>query len=250
MSAVTPAEILDSLFGRSHRVESGAGGLLHGEGLLAHAAGPATRVSLIGLTQGAALGVDGALALAQRVLSVVQAGERNPILVLIDSGSQRMSRRDELLGLNEYLGHLAKTLMLAEQLGHPTIGLLYGGSAAGAFIATALATRVLVALPEARPAVMDLPSMSRITKLSLELLRDMASSTPVFAPGLANMELMGAVTERWDPGRPLDAQLRRLLDRFAERSQERRDQRAAARGGRLKAAAIAERVEREALRDG
>lgn len=247
---MTLAEILGSLFGRSHRVEGGAGGVLHGEGLLANAAAPATRVSLIGLTQEAPLGVDGALMLAQRVLSVVQAGDRIPILVLIDSGGQRMSRRDELLGLNEYLGHLAKTLLLADQLGHPTLGLLYGGSSAGAFIATALATRVLVALPGAHPAVMDLPSMSRITKLPLELLRDRASGTPVFAPGIANMELMGAVAELWDPGQPLDAQLRRLLVRFPERSQQRRDQRAAARGGRLKAAAIAERVEREALRGG
>ncbi len=246
---MTLTEILGSLFGASHRIDGDAGGVLRGEGTLAADAGAATRVSLIGLTQRMPLGADGALALAQHVLSVVQGSERTPILVLIDSGSQRMSRRDELLGLNEYLGHLAKTLMLADQRGHPTIGLLYGGSTAGAFIATALATRVLVALPEAHPAVMDLPSMSRITKLSLPLLREMARSTPVFAPGLANMELMGAIAERWDPARPLAAQLRQLLGQFAARSQQRRDRLAAARGGRLKAADIAERVEREALRD-
>ena len=67
--------------------------------------------------------------------------------MLIDSSSQRMSRRDELLGLNEYLAHLAKSLLLAEHAGHRTIGLLYGGSAAGAFIATALGDRHAGRLP-------------------------------------------------------------------------------------------------------
>ena len=84
-----------------------------------------------------------------------------PILVLVDSDSQRMSKRDELLGLNEFLAHLAKSLIYADMHGRPTIGLLYGHSAAGAFLATALATRVLVELPGADPAVMDLPSMAQ-----------------------------------------------------------------------------------------
>ena len=61
--------------------------------------------------------------------------------MLVDSDSQRMSKRDELLGLNEFLAHLAKSLIYADLSGRPTIGLLYGHTAAGAFIATALATR-------------------------------------------------------------------------------------------------------------
>ena len=31
--------------------------------------------------------------------------------MLVDSDSQRMSKRDELLGLNEFLSHLAKVLI-------------------------------------------------------------------------------------------------------------------------------------------
>ena len=98
-----------------------------------------------------------------------------------------------VLGLNEFLGHLAKCLVVADLDGRMTVGLLYGHSAAGAFIATALATRVLVALPGAEPTVMDLPSMARVTKLSLEALEAKAKSTPVFAPGLDNLAAMGAV---------------------------------------------------------
>ena len=44
-----------------------------------------------------------------------------------------MSKRDELLGLNEFLAHLAKCLIYADMQGRQTVGLLYGHSAAGAF---------------------------------------------------------------------------------------------------------------------
>ena len=69
--------------------------------------------------------------LRARAAIAVRTARRAPILVLVDSDSQRMSRRDELLGLNEFLAHLAKALILADLSGHPTIGLLYGHSAAG-----------------------------------------------------------------------------------------------------------------------
>ena len=60
------------------------------------------------------------------VLDVHRADGSGPILVLVDSDSQRMSKRDELLGLNEFLAHLAKCLIYADMHGRPTIGLLYG----------------------------------------------------------------------------------------------------------------------------
>ncbi|MDI9682600.1 biotin-independent malonate decarboxylase subunit gamma, partial [Burkholderia cenocepacia] len=48
--------------------------------------------------------------------------------------------------------------------------------------------------PGAEPEVMDLPSMSRVTKLPIDVLKEMARSTPVFAPGLDNLVKMGAVS--------------------------------------------------------
>jgi hypothetical protein len=84
-------------------------------------------------------------------------------------------------------GHLAKALIHADLQGHATVGLLFGHTAAGAFIATALAARTLVVLPGAQPAVMDLPSMARVTKLSIEVIEEKAKSKPVFAPGLENL---------------------------------------------------------------
>ncbi|PJI53600.1 biotin-independent malonate decarboxylase subunit gamma, partial [Methylobacterium radiotolerans] len=168
---MTLAEILASLFPQGHAVAV-RDGLVSGTGPFAGG-----RMHVVGVDGDTPLGTDGALVLS-RPARRRAVGDRAPILVTVDSDSQRMSRRDELLGLNECLAHLAKALLLADRSGHPTIGLIYGHSAAGAFIATALATRVLAALPGANPSVMDLPSVARVTKLPLEKLQDMAKTTP------------------------------------------------------------------------
>lgn len=232
---MTLDNILASLFPEGHAVARD-GGLILGRG---NAGG--REIEVIGVVDRTALGVDEAVRLSQYVLEVVQRAGRDPILVLIDSDSQRMSKRDELLGLNEFLAHLAKSLILADTLGHPTIGLLYGYTAAGAFIATALATRALVALPGAEPAVMDLPSMSRVTKLSLDVLQEKSKTTPVFAPGLANLTQTGAVAKTLDPNESLAEQLSGLLAGLSD-TRDTRDRLGKERQGRPKAVDIAERV--------
>ncbi len=231
---MTLAEILASLFPEGHDVAV-ANGLVAGSGPF-----EGGRLRVIGVDGDTPLGVEGALDLAGHVLDAVRAGDKAPILVAVDSDSQRMSRRDELLGLNECLAHLAKALLLADRHGHPTVGLLYGHSAAGAFIATALATRVLAALPGANPSVMDLPSVARVTKLPLEKLQEMAKSTPVFAPGLDNMLAAGAVHAVLDPTKPLSPQIRDLIASLPGRDE--RDRLGRERGGRPVAEAIAQAV--------
>ncbi|WP_342148045.1 biotin-independent malonate decarboxylase subunit gamma [Methylorubrum sp. SB2] len=230
--------ILASLFPTGHLVTV-TDGLISGEGPF-----DGGRLVVVGIDGDTPLGVEGALSLSRTVLDAVRAGDKAPILVAVDSDSQRMSRRDELLGLYECLAHLAKTLLLADRLGHPTVGLIYGHSAAGAFIATALATRVLAALPGANPSVMDLPSVARVTKLPLDKLEAMAASTPVFAPGLDNMVATGAVHAVLDPAQPLDAQLSALIADLP--AGDTRDRLGRERGGRPVAQTIAERVVQQA----
>ncbi len=173
---MTLDDVLASLFPSGHQVEPGPSGTLHG---------PATvegygKVTVVGIVGGTPLGVDAAIVLAGHVLAAVERGDRAPIIFLADTSSQNMARRDELLGLNEYLAHLVKSLALAAALGHRTVSLLFGQAAAGAFIAAALSSQSLVALPGAEPSVMDLPSISRVTKLPLEQLERLAKSTPIF----------------------------------------------------------------------
>ena len=233
---MTLNEILASLFPEGHKVILDHG-LLSGQGVLP---GGAT-LTVIGVDGRTAVGIDEAILLSADILDVIKRGSSEPILVLIDSNSQRMSKRDELLGLSEFLAHLAKCLIIAGRLGSPTIGLLYGHTAAGAFIATAMATRTLVALPGADPVVMDLPSMSRVTKLPIEVLEEKAKSTPVFAPGLENVAQTGAISAILDPTSSLAIQIEALLVEPID-NDDTRDRIGKERIGRPKAADIAARV--------
>ncbi len=233
---MTLDEVLAGLFPGGHRVQVSADGWITGD---------ATRktgepIAVIGVAHGVALGTAGVVPLAEQVLQVAAKGGGVPILVLVDTQGQLMARRDEMRGLNEYLGHLAKCLLLASQLGHRTIGLEYGKAAAGAFLATALATDILVALPGAEPAVMDMPSIARVTKLPESRLQELAKTTPVFAPGLDHMVFVGAVAAVWDPAKPLDGQLEQAL--AAASPNDVRDVLGAERRGRPVAADVARRV--------
>jgi malonate decarboxylase gamma subunit len=227
---MTLDEILSSLFPQGHAIENDDG-LLMGQ---AHFGG--APMTVIGVANRRALGIDEATRLAAHVLDALAHASGAPILVLVDSSAQRMSKRDELLGLNEGLAHLAKCLLYANHVGCRTMGLLYGHSAAGAFIATALSTRILLALPGAEPAVMDLPSMARVTKLPLEVLREKARTTAVFAPGLDNLVQQGAIDAVLDPGQPLAVQLNIWLSRPDDKVDRRAER------GRPVAANVAQRV--------
>jgi len=237
---VTLDDILASLFPDGDAVKNDNGVILGSATLRS-----GVKALVIGVADRTAVGVDEAIRLSGYVLDSLER-ESGPILVLVDSDSQRMSKRDELLGLNEFLSHLAKSLIYADMHRRPTIGLLYGHSAAGALLATGLATRVLVGLPGAAPAVMDLPSMAKVTKLSMEALEEKATSTPVFAPGLSNLAKMGAVRVTWNDAGSLADQLDTLLANMPD-AHDRRDALGKERGGRLKAAEIAERVRDLAL---
>jgi malonate decarboxylase gamma subunit len=238
---MTLDELLPSLFPSGHTLERGPSGTLHGA---AKVEGQGD-VTVVGIVGGTPLGVDNAILLAGHVLAAVEAGGRAPIIVLVDTASQNMARRDELLGLNEYLANLTKSLALATVRGHRTVTILFGHAAAGAFIATALSSQSLVALPGAEPSVMDLPSISRVTKLPLEQLKELAKSTPIFAPGVKPLFAIGAETEIWAADQPFAPRLAALL-RQPVAASDLRDQIGLERKGRLLARTIAERVAAEA----
>lgn len=234
---MTQDEVLSALFPAGFSVQAGDYGTIHGTAQV-DGTGEAT---VIGVVRGTPLGVDGALLLAGHVLDAVRTGRKRPIVVLVDTASQAMARREELLGLNEYLAHLAKCLAHASAQGHRTVSILYGTASAGAFIATALSSQTLIALPGAAPSVMDLPSISRVTKLPLERLERMAQTTPIFAPGIAPLFATGAVAEAWQQGEDFAASLAGLLAR-EPLAGDQRDQLGFERHGRRLAREIAVRV--------
>jgi malonate decarboxylase gamma subunit len=233
---MTLDEVLAGLFPSDHHVKISENGLITGSAKRKSGG----NLAVIGVANSEPLGGQGVLVLAEEVLKVVASGGDTPILVLVDTQGQMMSRREEMLGLYEYLAHLAKCLLLASQEGHRTIGVDYGKASAGAFLATALAADTLIGLPGAEPAVMDLPSMARVTKLPLDRLKELAKTTPVFAPGLDHFAQTGAVAAIWDPKKPLDEQLEAAISDASPWDQ--RDRLGAERGGRLLAAKVAEQV--------
>jgi malonate decarboxylase gamma subunit len=233
---MTLDDLLDGLFTDGGDI-SHEGGVLTGQAKLKDG----SNVEIIGIYGATPLGVDEAIQLSRRVLNTLIRGGDSPIFVLVDSGSQRMSKRDELLGVNEFLAHLAKCLIWADMQGRHTLGVLYGSSLAGAIIVTALATSTLFAVPGAKPEVMDLPSMSKVTKLPLEVLKEKAKATPVFAPGVDNMVKTGSVLEVCKDVAALSTMIAELLRASRDRS-DTRDQLGSERGGRPKAVDIARRI--------
>lgn len=241
---MTLDELLPKLFPDGNDVKRGAEGTISGTGTLG-----SQTVAVLGIVDQTPPGIDGAIILSDHVLKLIEGGKKLPIVMLVDTASQKMARRDEMLGLNEYLSHLYKSLYLARKQGILTVSILYGAAAAGAFIATCLSSQILVTVEGAYPSVMDLKSMASVTTIPLETLQDMAKTTPIFAPGAEHLVVTGAIHEMWDSSRPYADRLKSVLQ-TAPGGPDRRDQLGLERKGRLMAAPVAERVGKEAQANG
>jgi malonate decarboxylase gamma subunit len=167
-------------------------------------------VAVIGTCDQAAIGVDLAFALAADVLDVIARHPRRPILLLVDTQGQRLSRREELLGNAGYLAHLAKCVEVARRRGHLTLSLVHGEAVSGGFLALGMIADYTFALAHAQIRVMALPAMSRITQIPIERLEALCATSPIFGPGADHYERLGAVDALWsgDIAAALEAALR------------------------------------------
>jgi malonate decarboxylase gamma subunit len=184
--------LLDQLFPQGHRVD------VRDDVLTGTASTAAGEVTVIGTANKLEVGVDHALVLAQAVIASTKAHPQRPIVMLVDTAGQRLSRRDELLGINGYFAHLAKALDFARRRGARLVSLVYGESVSGGFLSFGLMADSIHALPEAQVRVMDLRAMARVTKQPLEKLQALSKTSPVFAPGVENYVAMGAVESVWE----------------------------------------------------
>lgn len=226
------AELLTALFPKGHSVRE-AEGLLIGTGV-----GPETEIAVLGTSGGLEVGVEAALALAASVLDVVSHHPGRPILALLDTAGQRMSRRDEILGLAGYLAHLGGAVDFARRRGHRVIALVYGQASSGSALALGFLADEVHALEGASLWVMNLAAMARVTKIPLDTLERVSRTSAVLAPGLPNYLRLGAVESVWRP--PLPEALAEALARPA--GPDRRSQRGEERGGRLLAGPVSDRV--------
>lgn len=218
------------LFPQGHGIRQD-GDLLLGEGRLGE-----LTVAVIGTTNHAEVGVELALAMAGAVLDVIREHPQRPILFLVDTQGQRLRHRDELLGINGYMAHLAKCVEMARRQGHRIVGLVYDQALSGGFLANGMMADLCAALPQAEIRVMNLPAMARVTRIDEARLRNLSESSPVFAPGARNYVAMGAVSSLWDGD--LAARLREAL--AVVPGDDVRDALGAERGGRTFARRVAQ----------
>ena len=189
--------VFDRLFGANgHNITSDSL-FLHGSARIG-----SRNAAVIGTRDHAA--VDGPLALqiADAILETVRADivtgtAPRPILFIADTQGQALSRHEELLGLNGYFAHVARCVDLARRHGHRLLTLINGEAVSGGFLAYGMLADRICALPDAQVRVMDLRAMSRVTKISLERLEELAGESPVFAPGAENYWRMGGIHEIW-----------------------------------------------------
>jgi malonate decarboxylase gamma subunit len=236
---VNADQLLGQLFPGGHAVRR-EGDLLSGTGRWSGG-----EIAVIGLCDGVEVGVELALRLAAEVLGAVRDHPGRPILTLVDSRGQRMSKRDEVLGLNGYLGHLAACVEVARQAGHRILALVHGEAASGSFLPLGMMADEIHGLEGANLSVMNLPAMSKVTKIPLERLERLSRGSPVLAPGLASYVRLGCVRSIWSA--PLAAELEEALARPVE--PDGRDLLGLQRGGRTLAEPVARRM-RGAAPDG
>ena len=224
--------LLGDLFPNGHDVRRN-GELLLGSGRVAE-----EDVAVIGTADGIAIGCELALDLAAGILAIVANHPRRPIVILVSTSGQRLSRRDEMLGINRYLAHLAKCIEIARLQGHRVVSLVYSEAVSGAYLSFGMLADACFAVPDAEIRVMGLPAMARVTKIPQSRLEDLSANSPVFAPGVGNYLVMGAIDALWD--RDLAGHLLAAL-REPSRGDTRR-QLGQQRCGRNQAAIVAERI--------
>ena len=197
--------------------------------------------AVVGSTGHAEVGVELALATARCVLAVIREHPGRPLLFLVDTQGQRLRRRDELLGVNRYMAHLAKCVEIARRRGHRILGIVYDQALSGGFLASGMMADLCAALPDAEIRVMNLAAMARVTRQPEDRLRSLAAESPVFAPGAINYVRMGAIDALWEGDLSLA-----LLDALARAEPgDLRSARGLERGGRMLAAPIAGRAATE-----
>ena len=231
-------DILDALFPAGHTVKV-ANQVITGVAQTAQGT-----VAVLGTTDAAAIDHAMALALSGTILDTLEQHPGRPLVFLVDTCGQALSRSQELLCLNGSLAHLAQCVDLARRQGHPSLSLVTANAVSGGFLSFGLMADRCYALADAQVRVMDLKAMARVTKIAHERLLELAISSPIFAPGAENYRRMGGIEAIWE--RPSAGLLEAALGQGAradERTEDRRIALGAERGGRNLAAAILQTVD-------
>lgn len=157
-------------------------------------AGP---VRILGTVNAAPINQEIAIELAGEILKLIQQQQKTPVVFIVDTQGQDLSRADELLCLNRTFAHLASCVDLLRRSGHANLAIIFGQAVSGGFLSYGLMANEVYALSDSQVKVMDLNAMSRVTKIPVEKLKDLSQSSAIFAPGVENFYKMGAINAIW-----------------------------------------------------
>ena len=180
-------DVLNKVFDTTHTHI--ANNIIFGSGTI-----QTTSFHILGTVESTMLGVDEAMEMAKHVLSI-DKNDSKPIVLLVDVVGQKLSKRDEWLGMYACFAHLLKCLHLARKKGHKLFSLIYNQAIGGSFIAFGLMADRIYALPNATLAVMWLEGMAKVTKIDIDVLKKISETSPVFAPGVDNFKKLGGLHE-------------------------------------------------------
>jgi malonate decarboxylase gamma subunit len=142
--------------------------------------------------------------------------EKRPLLLIVDTPGNGPGKQEEIFGMNKATGAYQLALAEARKEGHPIVAMVVGRAISGAFLCHGLQADHILSLSSkfsTQIHVMPITSISRITKLDIEWLQELAKSNPVFAAGPDFFYKLGGIEEIIDS---IDAMRDRIIAHVAE----------------------------------
>ena len=153
---------------------------------------------------GGVIGLEEGYKMATAVYETIAADKDKPlsgkraVILIVDTPGNGPGKLEEIAGMNKATGSYQLALAEARKAGHPIVACVIGRAISGAFLCHGLQADHIVALSQEFGTmihVMPLTSISRITKLNIEVLEDLATKNPVFAAGVGFFYKLGGVQE-------------------------------------------------------
>lgn len=127
--------------------------------------------------------------------------KKRPLLLIVDTPGNGAGKQEEIFGMNKATGAYQLALAEARKAGHPIMAIVVGRAISGGFLCHGLQADQILSLNakfNTMIHVMPITSISRITKLDIEWLQELAESNPVFAAGPEFFYKLGGIEELID----------------------------------------------------
>lgn len=202
------------------------------------------KTRILGTVNAAAMNHEIVIFLAREILTLIEQNERTPVVFIVDTQGQDLSRADELLCLNKTFAHLASCVELLRQKNHVNLAIIFGQAVSGGFLSYGLMANAVYAFQSSQVKVMDLNAMARVTKIPVDTLQNLSQTSAIFAPGVENFYKMGAIREIWENANALDLEqaLVHQQQNLTEYQQDSRRLLAQQRDGRILCHDIVEKI--------